>query len=173
MGWRRPDVRRVHNPRCSSRPLAVNFRVVSSDLKSRLRADLNSARRQRDRARTLVLSTTLSDIRNQEIEHGGPLPEEELVRVVSRAIKQRTEAAAQMRDGGRGELADKEEAEAAFLSGYLPEPLDEAEVRALIREAIDGGVDSIGALMGRIMPAVRGRFDGKEANRIAREELSR
>jgi len=144
---------------------------VSSDLKARLQDDLNVARRQRDRVRILLLSTTLSEIRNREIELGGPLSEEQLVQVVSRAIKQRVDAAEMMRSGGRPELADREEAEARLLSRYLPEQLSESEVRALIRRAIDAGADAIGPLMGQVIPQIRGRFDGKEANRIAREEL--
>ena len=144
---------------------------MSSDLKPRLQADLNAARKQRDKARTLVLSTTLSEIKNREIEVGGQLPDDEVVRVVGKAIKQRREAAEQMRAGGRPELAEKEESEATVLSAYLPDQLQEDEVRAMVRDAIAQGADALGPLMGRLMPRLRGRFDGKEANRIAREEL--
>lgn len=145
---------------------------MSGDLKTRLQEDLNAARKQRDRALILVLSTTLSEIQNHEIEVRKPLPEEEVVRVVERAIKQRREAAEQMRAGQREELAAKEESEARVLSGYLPEPLTEAEVRALIQESIAGGADGIGGVMAAVMPRIRGRFEGKKANRIAREELA-
>jgi uncharacterized protein YqeY len=144
---------------------------VSTDLKTRLQKDLNDSRKQRDKARTLVLSTALSDVRNREIEYGGSLPDEELVQVLTRAIKQRRDAADQMRAGGREELALKEEAEARLLASYLPEGLSEEEVRAIVREAIAAGASSLGSLMGQVMPRIRGRFDGKEANRIAREEL--
>ncbi|MDH5591078.1 MAG: GatB/YqeY domain-containing protein, partial [Gemmatimonadota bacterium] len=91
--------------------------------------------------------------------------------VVSRAIKQRRDAADQMRSGGREELAVNEEAQAEVLKTYLPEQLSEDEVRALVRDAIAGGADQMGPLMGVIMPKVRGRFDGKEVNRIVREEM--
>jgi hypothetical protein len=145
--------------------------AVSTDLKKRLQTDLNDARRQRDKARTLVLSTALADVKNREIEYGGALPDEEVVQVLNRAIKQRKDAADQMRSGGREELAAKEESEAKLLASYLPEGLSEVEVRALIREAIAAGASALGPLMGQVMPRIRGRFDGKEANRIAREEL--
>ncbi|HEY8469996.1 MAG TPA: GatB/YqeY domain-containing protein [Longimicrobiales bacterium] len=144
---------------------------MAAELKERIRADLNAARRERDRLRTELLTTTLSDIRNREIELGHELSDEETIEVISRAIKRRQEAAEQMRAGKREELAEKEEREAALLSAYLPPPLDEAEVRALVREAIAGGAKSIGEVMGRIMPRIKGRFDGREANRIVREEL--
>ena len=144
---------------------------MSTDLKRRLQNDLNDSRKQRDKARTLVLSTALADVKNREIEYGGQLPDEELVRVLTRAIKLRKDAADQMRSGGREELARKEESEAELLASYLPQGLAEEEVRAIIREAIAGGAGALGPLMGQVMPRIRGRFDGKEANRIAREEL--
>lgn len=145
---------------------------MSTQLKERLQGDLNQARRDRDRARTLLLSTTLSEIRNREIEVGHELTDDEVIEVLARAIKQRRDAADQMRQGGRPELAEREEAEAAGLTGYLPEPYTEAEVRGFVRELVDEGVTQMGAVMGRLMPRLKGRFDGKEASRIVREELS-
>lgn len=145
---------------------------MSSTLKARLQADLNQARKARDRSRTLVLSTTLSEIRNREIEMGGEASDDDVLQVVGRAIKQRRDAAEQMIAGGRPELAQREEAEAELLQTYLPEQLEEDEVRAMIREIVAGGTTQMGAVMGQLMPRLRGRFDGKEANRLVREELS-
>ncbi|MFW6079593.1 MAG: GatB/YqeY domain-containing protein [Gemmatimonadota bacterium] len=146
---------------------------MAESLKDRIREDLNRARREHDRLCTLVLTTLLSDVRNREIEVGHDLSEDEVQAVVATAIKRRREAADQMRAGGREELAEKEMRECAYLETYLPPPLEEDEVRTMVREAIDAGADGIGAVMGRIMPQVKGRFDGREANRIAREELER
>ncbi len=144
---------------------------MSETLKERLRADLNSARRARDRERTTLLTSTLSEVRNREIEAGSDATDADVVAVVGKAIKQRRESAEQMRAGGRPELAEKEEREAELLSGYLPEQLSEDEVRAMVRDAIAGGAGDIGSVMGRLMPRIKGRFDGREANRVAREEL--
>jgi uncharacterized protein len=140
-------------------------------LKDRLRADLNTARRERDRARLAVLTTTAAELKNREIELGRDASDEDVMEVVTRAIKRRREAAEQMRGGGREELAAKEDAEAALLSAYLPAPLSEAEVRALAREVIADGANNVGAAMSQLMPKLKGRFDGREANRIVREEL--
>ena len=145
---------------------------MAEPLKTRLQSDLNRARKDRDRARTLVLSTTLSELKNREIANGKDASDDDVIAVLSRAIKQRREASEQMRSGGREELAAKEEAEAGILQEYLPEPMTEEEVRALVREAIVGGAEQMGAVMGRLMPLIKGRFDGKEANRIVREELA-
>ncbi len=144
---------------------------MSSDLKVRLQADLNQARKERDKQRILVLSTVLSDIRNKEIDQGIEADDEAVVQVISKGIKQRKDASEQMRAAGRAELAEIEDAQAEVMSAYLPEGLSEEEVRTLVREAIAAGADQMGPLMGRIMPQIRGRFDGKEANRIVREEL--
>jgi uncharacterized protein len=145
---------------------------VASQLKSRLQADLNQARKQRDKERTLVLSTVLADLRYKEIDDGREATDEVVVQVLARAIKQRKDAAEQMRAGRRGELAAVEDAQAEILAGYLPEGMSEDEVRALVREAIAGGAKEMGSIMAALMPKIRGRFDGKEANRIVREELA-
>ncbi len=145
---------------------------MSQELKSRLRSDLTSARKDRDKLRTLVLSTILADVHNREIELGAELTDDQTVKVLSRGIKQRKDAASQMRAAGRDELASEEEAQLTVLSEYLPEGMSEDEVRALVRAAIEEGVDQMGMLMGRIMPQIGGRFDGKEVNRIVREELN-
>jgi uncharacterized protein len=142
-----------------------------SELSERLRADLNESRRARDKLRTMVLTTTLSDVRNREIELGRAASDEDVMEVVGRAIKRRRDAAEQIRAVGRHELADREEREAELLTQYLPAQLSEAEVRDHVRAAVAGGASSIGAVMSAVMPKLRGRFDGGEANRIVREEL--
>ena len=144
---------------------------MASALKSRIQSDLNAARKGRDKLRTLVLSTVLSDFRNKEIEVGRELDDEGVIQVLSKAIKQRRDASEQMRAAGRDELADGEDAQVEVLAGYLPEGLSADEVREMVREIIASGVDQMGPLMGRVMGRIRGRFDGKEANRIVREEL--
>ncbi len=144
---------------------------MSSELKSRIQSDLNGARRARDKPRLLVLSTLLSEIRNKEIADGGEVDDDGVIQLISRGIKQRKDAADQMRDAGREELAVIEDEQAKLLQVYLPDALSEDEVRAMIRAAIDGGADQMGPLMGQIMPRLRGRFDGKEANRLVREAL--
>ncbi|HSH45976.1 MAG TPA: GatB/YqeY domain-containing protein, partial [Longimicrobiales bacterium] len=137
----------------------------------RMRADLNEARRERDKVRTGVLTMTLSEVRNREIELGRDLEDQDVIAVVAKAVKKRKEAADQMRSAGREELAEKEEREAEILDDYTPAGMDEDEVRQIVREAISGGADNMGAVMGAIMPRIKGRFDGREANRIVREEL--
>ena len=145
--------------------------TVKVSLKDTLRSDLNHARRGRDRERILVLSTTLAEVRNKEIEAGNQLDDEGIRGVLARAVKQRLDAAAQMRDGGRPELAEREEAQAKILRAYLPDELTADEVREMVREIVAGGAGHIGAVMSSLMPRIRGRFEGRAASAIAREEL--
>ena len=143
---------------------------MAEPLKDRLQSDLNQARKARDKVRTLVLSTTIAELKYLEIEIGRDAADDDVIQVLGRAIKKRREAADQMR-ATRPELAEKEEGEAEILKAYLPAGLSEAEVRGFIKEAIAGGAKQMGEVMGKVMPRSKGRFDGKEANRLVREEL--
>ena len=145
---------------------------MAGSLKDTIRDDLNAARRERDKLRTTVLTTFLSEIRNKEIDVGHELGDEEVHAVATTAIKRRREAAEQMRGGGREELAAKEDQEAVILQAYLPPQLGEDEVRALIRDAIAAGATDVGGVMKQVMPRAKGKFDGKELNRLVREALA-
>ena len=145
--------------------------MSDTTLKERVRADLNTARRERDKLRTTVLTTLLSEVRNREIELGREAGDEDMLALATSAIKRRREAAEQMRAGGREELAAKEEQEAVILQGYLPPQLGEHEVREMIRRAMDGGANNLGSVMKAVSPQVKGRFEGRELNRLVREAL--
>ncbi len=142
-----------------------------AELKLRLQQDANAARRERDKLRTLVLTTTLSELKNREIELGREASEDDVLDIIAKGIKKRREAAEQIRAGGRTEMADREELEATLLQAYLPPPLSEADVRAIVQEIVAGGASAVGAVMGQLVPRIKGRFDAKEANRIVREVL--
>ncbi len=144
---------------------------MKDSLKEKLRSDLNEARRARDKVRTLVLSTTLAEVRNREIETRDALDDDGVRMVVARAIKQRQDASAQMEEGGRADLAAREREQEQVLRGYLPPELGADDVRGMVRELVDGGAGHIGAVMAGLMPRIRGRFDGRAASAIVREEL--
>jgi uncharacterized protein len=141
------------------------------ELSERLRADLNTARREKDRLRLAVLTMTVSELHNREIELGREPSDAEVEEVIGRAVKRRREAADQIRQAGREEMAEKEEREAELLAPYLPAPLTEEQVRQIVRQAVTDGAANVGAVMSAVMPQLKGRFDGRETNRIVREEL--
>lgn len=141
-------------------------------LVEQLRADLTQARKDRDKLRTTTLTTFLSEIKNKEIDQRKPVSDEDVRGLLVTAIKRRREAAEQMRAGSRVELAEKEEQEGVLLQAYLPPALGEDEVRGFIAEAIAGGATDVGGVMKSVMPRAKGRFDGKELNRLVREALA-
>jgi len=143
--------------------------MPESTLRETLREDMNAARRQQDKDRARLLSTVLADVRNKEIELGHELDDAEVVEVLAKAVKLRREAAESMES--RPELAEREQAEAEALKGYMPPQLGEEEIRQSIVEAVEAGASNIGAVMSRVMPRLKGRADGREVNRLAREIL--
>jgi uncharacterized protein YqeY len=145
---------------------------VNGSLAEQLRAALNAARKDRDQHRTLLYSTILADVRNREIEAKHALDDAEVVEVLRRGIKKRRESVEAFRAGGRGDAADAEQFEITELEKYLPPGAPEDEIRAAVRAAIAAGTKDLGKLMGVVMPQFKGRAEGKDVNRIAREELA-
>ena len=144
-----------------------------SQLLDPLQAELTTARKAHDKGLTLVIGTTISEARNREIELRRPLTDDDVVEVVRKAIKRRREAVEMYASAGREDLASREREEGVLLERYLPPAVDEGELRAAVRAAIDGGAANVGAVMGKVMPQFKGRTDGGTINAIAREELAR
>ena len=138
----------------------------------RLRAGMNEARKSRDSARTLLLSTVLADLKNSEIAIGHEPSDPEAVEVLRRGVKRRTESVEQYAKGGRQDLADKEAAEIRMIEEFLPAAVPPEEIRAAVRAAIAAGSKDLGKVMGAVMPQFKGRADGKVINQIVREELA-
>jgi uncharacterized protein len=146
--------------------------MVAPSLADRLRAAMNEARKQRDQARTLLLSTILSDVKNREIELNRSPTDDETAEVLRRGIKKRREAVEVYEKAGRTDAANVEKAEIKALEDYLPAAVPPDEIRSAVREAIAGGANDMGKLMGAVMPKFKGRADGKLVNQIVREELA-
>jgi len=142
-----------------------------SHLADSLRAALNAARKSQEKARALVLSTILANVKNRELELGRDPTDDEVVEVIRKGIKLRREAAEQFTAAQRTNLADVEQKQIGVLEEFLPPAVDPAEIRAAARAAIDGGAKDLGKVMGAVMPKFKGRADGKLINQIVREEL--
>jgi uncharacterized protein YqeY len=143
-----------------------------ASLPERLRAALNGARKARDAARTLLLSTILADLKNREFELHQALADDEAADVLRRGIKRRREAAEQYAAARRADLAATELAQVAMLEEFLPAAASPEEIRAAVREVMAAGARELGQVMGGVMPRFRGRADGKVVNQIVREELA-
>jgi uncharacterized protein YqeY len=146
--------------------------MAAPSLADRLRAGMNEARKQRDQARTLLLSTILSDIKNREIELNHLPTDDETAEVLRRGIKRRRESVEAYEKAGRTVLAATESAEIKALEAFLPASVAPEEIRAAVREAIAAGAKDMGKVMGAVMPKFKGRADGKVVNQIVGEELA-
>ena len=132
--------------------------------------------RARDERRTQTLRMAMSAAHNRQIELGRALTDEDYVDVLGKQLKQRRESADAFRAGGREAMAADEEAEAAILTEFLPEPLSEAELESIVRAAIaETGAASpadLGKVMGRVVPQTKGRADGKTLSDMVRRLLA-
>ena len=150
-----------------------------SALKDRLRADLTTAIKARDEVRSSTLRMILTAITNAEVagkEHR-ELTDDDIVGVLSTESKKRREAATAFSDGGREEMAAKEQAEAVVIADYLPAQLSDEEVVALVTAAIEQtgaageGMRAMGKVMGVVTPQVKGRADGAAVAAEVRRQL--
>jgi uncharacterized protein YqeY len=142
-------------------------------LVDRLQGDIKAAMKARDSETLGVLRMLSADLTNEAIARRRALTDDEAVQVLMRAVKQRREAAEQFARGGRQDLVDKETWEAGVVEGYLPTPLTEEELTAVVDAAIaelPAGAN-LGQVMRVVMPRVQGRADGKQVNALVRARL--
>jgi len=150
-----------------------------AELKQRLRADLTAAMKARDPLRSSTLRMVLTAITNAEVsgKQARELDDSQVVDVLATEMKKRREAATAFEDAGRRELADKERAEAAVITEYLPAQLTPDEISAIVAQAIetmgaaDQGMKAMGKVMGVVQPQVKGRADGSVVAAEVRRRL--
>lgn len=147
-------------------------------LREKILSDLKEAMKSGDSVKRDTLRMADSMIKNTEIEKlkkESGLSDEEVVEVLSRAVKQRKDSISQYESGGRTDLADKERQEIEVLSAYLPEQLGEDAVRKVVKETISSvgasGKADIGKVMGPVMGRLKGQADGNLVKKIVEEEL--
>ena len=145
-------------------------------LKEQLAADLKDAMRQRDQRRRDVLRLTLAALHNAEIAADQELDEAGILDVIAKEAKRRRESIEEFGKAGRQDLVEKEEAELAILSAYLPQQASRDEIveaaRQVIQETGASGPRDLGKVMPVLMQRFRGRADGREVNEIVRELLA-
>jgi uncharacterized protein YqeY len=132
--------------------------------------------RSGDALRRDTLRMAESAIYNAEKRDRRSYSDDEVAGVLAREVKTRRESVEAFRNGGRDDLASKEEAEIGILSAFLPEQLSEAEITGLVDEAIAAtgaaGPRDMGKVMGWLAPRTRGRADGKLVSEVAGRALA-
>lgn len=132
-------------------------------LKDRLTEDSQAAMKAGDKPRISVLRMALSGVKQREVDTRRPLDDAGVMSVIERMIKQGRDSVSQYRDGGRPELAEKEEFEISVLQTYLPQPFSDSELDTFLAECIDAanasGVKDLGKVMGVVKAKAAGRVD--------------
>lgn len=141
--------------------------------------DLKQAQLQRDGVATATLRMLVSEIRYSAIsksEDRQDISDEAVIQVIQKEAKKRREAIISFQQGGREELAQKEEAELHVLERYLPEQLGDDELRLIIQSTVQEiGIQSVtemGKIMSAVMPKVAGKADGSRVSALVKEMLS-
>jgi uncharacterized protein YqeY len=153
-----------------------------AELKDRLRSDLTEAMKNQDKLRTATLRMLLAAIQTEEVsgKQARALSDEDVLKVLARESKKRTEAAEIYTQNGRGELAAEEHAEGRIIDEYLPTPLNDAEVADVVDTAIAQVAEEIGERpsvkqMGMVMKAATaiaaGKADGARLSAAVRDRL--
>lgn len=146
-------------------------------LKQQIISDLTASMKAQTAARTSTLRMVKAAMMNREIEKGGELADEEMLKLLRSMVKQRRDSVEQYEKGGRQDLADKERAEIAVIESYLPK----AASREEIQEAIIAAIGETGATsmkdMGKVMKAAQARLadknaDGHAVSEIVKEKLA-
>ena len=143
-----------------------------SELEDRLKNDLTTAIKARDKVRTSTLRMVLAAISTEKAAGSThrDLADEEIIKLLTREAKKRREAAQAFEQGGRTDQAESERAESEILSEYLPTQLTDDELAELVTAAIGETGASGPKAMGQVMKVVNPRVAGRaEGSRVAAE----
>ncbi|WP_037359107.1 GatB/YqeY domain-containing protein [Amycolatopsis orientalis] len=147
-------------------------------LKATLHDDLTTAIKARDQLRSATLRLTLSAIGYEETagDSARELSDDEILKIITREVKKRRDAAEAFDKAGRADSAERERAEAEVLTAYLPAQLSDDELRALVTEAVTetgaSGMAGMGAVMKAVQPKIAGRAEGSRVAAEVKRQLS-
>ena len=145
-------------------------------LYEKIQSDMYTAMKDGEKEKASTLRTVLAKLKDKQIDNKEPLSEKDEIKVLQTLVKQRKESIDLYQKGGRSELAEAESFELEIINTYLPEMMNEDDVRKLIEEIIEQTSAQSMADLGKVMPQImkqgKGLIDGKTAQRIVSELLS-
>lgn len=145
--------------------------MAGNKLAAGIQEDLKDAIRGKEKVKLKVLRMLLSALKNAQIEQGGELDEEKEIEVISSYARKCRESIAEFQKGAREDLVSNERAELEIVTAYLPEQLDENEIRIELEKIIEKTGAStprdMGRIMGPIMSKFKGRVDGSLVKQMA------
>ncbi len=133
------------------------------------------AMRAKDKLRLGTIRMALAAVKQREVDERIELNDTDVLQIITKMVKQRKDASQQFRDAGRDDLADNEDAEIVVLQDFLPQALSEAEINAMIVEAISqtgaNGMADMGKVMGVLRPKMQGRADLGQVSGLIKAQL--
>ncbi len=146
-----------------------------ADLRAQIRADVKAAMRRRDKARLAVLRLIEAALKQKEVDERVELDKSGVVAVLGKLAKQHRDSIDQFEQAGRDDLVEKERFELEVVQSYLPQPLDEEEVRRIIQDVVKAtGAESMrdmGRVMGLLKPKLQGRADMAKVSALVKAQL--
>lgn len=144
---------------------------------TKLNSEIKEAMKAKNKERLTTLRSLLSEAKNIAIDDKRrEASDEDLLKAVTKGIKQRKDSIEQYEEAGRNDLADVEKFELAILEEFQPEQMGEDEITAIVTETIASvGASSkadMGKVMGALMPKVKGKADGSLVSKIVNQQLS-
>lgn len=145
-------------------------------IKEQIMADMKASMKAHDTARLSAIRMLMAAIKQKEVDERVVCGDAEIMAIIAKLVKQRHDSIEQYRAANRMDLADKESAEIDVLSAYLPKPLSEEEILAIIDEAIvatgASGMAAMGKVMGMIKPKLTGRADLGKVSALIKQKLT-
>lgn len=149
---------------------------MSSLLVSQIKDAMKAAMKARDKERLGTIRLIQSEFKRIEVDERIEIDDARALAVLDKMVKQRRDSAHQYQDAGRSELADQENREIAVIQEFLPQPLSDAEVAAIVDAAIAAtgasGMQGMGAVMAEVRPQVQGRADMGAVSGIVKARLA-
>ncbi|MEZ9233719.1 GatB/YqeY domain-containing protein [Vibrio amylolyticus] len=141
-----------------------------------LKEEQKLAMKAKDKPRLGTIRLALSAIKQREVDERITLNDDDITAILVKMVKQRRDSVAQFETAGRQDLADNEKTEITVLEEFMPQPLTEDEVVALITSAIEesgaAGMPDMGKVMGVLKPQIQGRADMGKVSGLVRSKLA-
>jgi uncharacterized protein YqeY len=149
---------------------------MSSAIKDSIHSEMKLAMKAKDKPRLGVIRLMQSEFKRIEVDERIELSDDRVLVILDKMVKQRRDSAKQYEDAGRQELADQENFEITVIAEFLPQPLSEDEIVALIDDAIASsgasGMQGMGQVMGILKPKLQGRADMGKVSGLVKSKLS-
>ncbi len=147
-----------------------------AELKQRIQDAVKTAMREKDKPRLGGLRLITAAIKQKEVDERIELDDTQVLAILDKMAKQLRDSISQYQDAGRDDLVANEQAELDIVQEFMPQPLSEDEIHALIKNAIEStsaaGMQDMGKVMGQLKPQLQGRADMGKVSGLVKQQLT-